>query len=202
MEYYSQLGQDKFVDEFFFGKKNGTFLDIGAHDGVSLSNTYFLEKERGWTGICVEPSPNEYEKLKVNRKSTNLNIAISDFEGISKFTYIKGYSNMLSGLSSEYNHLHKDRIKNELNTYGGTLEEIDIEVKPLQSILDKFNFLDIDLCTIDTEGSELRIINSIDFSKTNIKMFIIENNYDENQINDLLVSKNYVLFTKIKWDDV
>ena len=89
-----------------------------------------------------------------------------------------------------------------MNTYGGTLEEIDIEVKTLQSILDELNFLDIDLCSIDTEGSELKIINSIDFSKTNIKMFIIENNYNESQINELLVSKNYVLFTKLRWDDV
>ena len=45
-EYTSQLGQDKFIDEFFEKKEGLTFLDIGAHDGFSLSNTYFLEKER------------------------------------------------------------------------------------------------------------------------------------------------------------
>jgi hypothetical protein len=44
MIYYSQLGQDKFIDDFFSSKENGIFLDIGAHDGESGSNTYFLEK--------------------------------------------------------------------------------------------------------------------------------------------------------------
>ena len=40
---YSQSGQDAFVLSHFKNKKNGVFLDIGANDGVSLSNTYYLE---------------------------------------------------------------------------------------------------------------------------------------------------------------
>ena len=63
MEYKSQHKQDEFVVNYFKGKKNGVFVDIGAHDGITLSNTYVLEKELGWTGICVEPMDHEYKKL-------------------------------------------------------------------------------------------------------------------------------------------
>lgn len=59
MEYYSQFGQDKFLDQKIFkGKNSGFFLEIGADDGVRYSNTYFFEKFRGWQGICIERGKN------------------------------------------------------------------------------------------------------------------------------------------------
>lgn len=202
MEYYSQIGQDKFVDEFLKRKEYGTFVDIGAHDGKSCSNTYFLEKERKWTGICIEPGINEFKNLQKIRKSININACVSDYDGISEFTYIEGYSNMLSGLSENYNSSHENRIFNEIDRHGGKISKIDMDVFKLQTILDKYNILDIDYCSIDTEGAELSIIKSIDFNKTKIKIFTIENNYNDSEINDLLLENNYILYKKLNWDDV
>ncbi|MDA9981739.1 hypothetical protein N9H39_03180 [Gammaproteobacteria bacterium] len=62
--FQSQAGQDRWVVETLKGKKNGFFLEIGASDGVNLSNTYALERELGWTGCCVEPNPMDYAKLR------------------------------------------------------------------------------------------------------------------------------------------
>ena len=202
MTYCSQLGQDRFIDEFFKEKRNGVFLDVGANDGVYISNTLFLEKERGWTGICIEPLPVEFNKLTENRSSINLNICVSDFEGETDFTYVEGYANMLSGMSDEYNPTHMERILGEVNHYGGKIHNIKAPVKTLQSVLDKHNILDIDFCSIDTEGSEFSIVKSIDFNRTNIKVFIIENNYKETNIEEFLATKGYYLYTKLEWDDV
>jgi len=59
----SQLGQDKFViEKIFNNKKNGTFVEVGAHDGVHLSNTVSLEKFFSWSGVCVEPSRNAWRR--------------------------------------------------------------------------------------------------------------------------------------------
>jgi FkbM family methyltransferase len=110
MNYHSQLGQDKFVDDFFNQQENLVFLDIGAHDGITLSNTYFLEKERNWKGICVEPQPKEFLKLTENRTCVCVNVAVSDFEGETEFTCVDGYANMLSGISSAYDQRHLDRL--------------------------------------------------------------------------------------------
>jgi len=200
--YNSQIGQDKFIDEFFEKKEGLTFLDIGAHDGVSISNTFFLEKERNWNGICIEAQPAEFEKLKSNRKCTCVNVAVSNYNGETDFIYVEGYANMLSGISDDYNLSHKHRIENEVRAYGGAINTIKVPVKTLQSILDEHNTHNIDFCSIDTEGSEFNIIKSIDFDKTEIKVFIIENNYREKKIENFLIGKGYALYKKIEWDDV
>ena len=202
MTYYSQLGQDKFVDEYLQFKENGIFIEIGAHDGRSCSNTLFFEENRNWKGICIEPGPEEFKKLTENRKSININACVSDYDGQSEFTYIEGYSMMLSGLSENYNYSHQNRIEHEVNINGGEISKIEMPVFKLQTILDEHNISDIDYCSIDTEGSEFNIIKSIDFDKTNIKIFSIENNYGNEDIKNYLETKGYILYTKIQWDDI
>ena len=76
MTYYSQHNQDQFLNEHIFNnKKEGVFLDIGAYDGIEGSNSYFFEKELGWKGICFEPIPKLYQRLKENRKCISINAA-------------------------------------------------------------------------------------------------------------------------------
>jgi FkbM family methyltransferase len=202
MKHYSQLGQDKFVDEYLNGLENGFFIDIGANDGKSSSNTLFFEEFRNWSGICIEPGPDEFEKLNSFRKSLNIKCCISYYDGESDFTYIRGYSNMLSGLSESYDDKHKMRINSEVRSHGGEVLNIKIPVFKLQTILDENNIIDIDYCSIDTEGSELNVIKSIDFDKTNIKIFSIENNYGDDTIKKFLEEKGYTLYKKIQWDDI
>jgi FkbM family methyltransferase len=202
LEYFSQLGQDRFIDEYYNKKENGIFLDIGAHDGKTLSNTYFLEKMRNWKGICVEAQPVLFEDLNKNRNSINLNCAISNHNGEIEFTFVDGYANMLSGISDDYNDTHRNRILSEVERHGGCINKIIVKSRKLQDVLDEYGIYDIDFCSIDTEGSEFRIVQSIDFTKTNIKVFIIENNYQDTTIKNFLEENGYYLHSKIQWDDV
>jgi len=172
-------------------KDNGVFVDIGAHNGITFSNTAFLEKERGWKGLCVEPCPNNFEELIENRGCKCLNCAISDHEGEEEFTYITGAPNMLSGLSADYHPDQLKRIDRELKNDGGVKRHFMVQTRPLQAIFDELGLLDIDYCSIDTEGSELKIVKSIDFSKTNIKLLTIENNYGDNGVREYLESLGY-----------
>lgn len=69
-KYYSsfaQWGQDEEVIQYFKGKQLGTYLDIGANDGVTNSNTYALERYFGWSGLMIEPLPNLIDSLNHNR---------------------------------------------------------------------------------------------------------------------------------------
>ena len=78
-KYYGQKGQDKWViEEVLNEKTNGFFLDTAATGGVSLSNTFILEKEYHWTGITIEPNPHYYEQLVKNRSCITENIVISN----------------------------------------------------------------------------------------------------------------------------
>ena len=201
-QYNSQIGQDKFVDEYFNKKESGFFIEVGAHDGVTCSNTLFFEKYRNWKGICIEPGLEEFKLLCENRSSINLDCCVSNYDGESDFCYISGYSNMLSGLDEDYSREHLDRIDSEIRQHGGQVVKIKIPVFKLQTILDKYNITEVDYCSIDTEGSELKVIQSIDFNKTKFKLFSIENNYNDTQIQHYLETKGFQLLTKLRWDDI
>jgi hypothetical protein len=56
-----------FVVHYFGGACGGTFVDIGANDGVTISNSHALEESLGWQGVCVEPHPGAFAKLVKNR---------------------------------------------------------------------------------------------------------------------------------------
>lgn len=200
--YYSQLGQDSFVDELLNKKENGFFIEIGANNGKSHSNTLFFEEKRNWSGICVEPLADKFQELNEFRKSINLNICISDFDGDTEFTHIKGYANELSGISDDYHPSHIDRINHEVESHGGSVDKIMTPVRKLQTILDEYGITEVDYCSIDTEGSELKIIKSIDFSRTNIKIFGVENNYGDSDIYHYLISKGYTHHIKLHWEDI
>ncbi|MBT5432635.1 MAG: hypothetical protein P8Q36_15935 [Alphaproteobacteria bacterium] len=66
--WFSQAGQDKYLDEHVFaGRRNGFFVDVGGYDGITGSNTASFELFRGWDGILVEPVPNFFELARQYR---------------------------------------------------------------------------------------------------------------------------------------
>ena len=66
-----------FVLDYFTNKEGGVFVDVGAYDGVSCSNTFVLENKMKWNGICVEPSLDAYKECEKNRSCPTFNLAIS-----------------------------------------------------------------------------------------------------------------------------
>lgn len=195
--YHSQWGQDKIVDEYFHGKRDGFFVDVGAHDGISLSNTYFLEKERGWTGICVEPIIERYKELVVNRpNSICIDKCMYSHNGTVLFRQLVGYSEMLSGIYHTYNPKHLERIRLEQYKKGGKAFIMNKNCLTLDTLFTMNSITNIDYLTIDTEGSEEEILKGIDFSKVNISMIDVEKNYDEDHANvhTLLTSKGYEVY--------
>src|SRR5579859_1429704 len=74
--YVSQYGQDAIVDKLLGHMTAGVFVDVGAYDGVTLSNTYFLETTRGWTGVCFEPNPATFEQLRAKRSCVCENVGV------------------------------------------------------------------------------------------------------------------------------
>lgn len=199
---YSQSGQDAFVLSYFKNKRNGTFIDIGANDGVTLSNTYYLEKELGWKGICFEPIPVIFEKLNKNRNCIKIMAGVAHINGIQEFTFVDGPSHMLSGISKEYDPRHINRIEHEIRTYGGNIEKIQIECVILNEILEQYKIYDIDYLSLDTEGNEFKILKTIDFNKFNIKVMTIENNYNDKNQSDYIISKGYKFMGRLEADEI
>jgi FkbM family methyltransferase len=189
--YYSQCGQDKWLVETIFpGLRNGVFVDIGAHDGVSFSNTVFLEK-LGWTGLAVEPIPDVFERMSRNRTCAKVNGCISAEAGKAKFLKISGYSEMLSGLMQQYDPRHLDRISREVEWSGGSIEETEVQCYRLNALLEEHGLREVHYLSIDVEGAEYDILRSFDFGAVNIRVWGIENNYRDHRIPALMKRMGY-----------
>jgi len=200
--YHSQFRQDEFLNKVIFNnKEDGYFVDIGAHDGQTISNSLFFEQNNNWKGICIEPNPIVFEKLRSNRKSTNLNVCIGDSNKIVKFTQIEGYSEMLSGISEKYDDRHIRRIDTALLKKGGKINLIDVKMITLDSIVE-LKYKQIDFISIDTEGNEFDIISTLNFNNLNIKSIVVENNYGDTRIKNYLQSADFLPLIKLDVDEV
>lgn len=164
--------QIKNLDEIYikyFGlfTNNKMFVEIGAYDGESVSNTSGLA-DSGWRGIYVEPVHDFYLKCLERHKNNNVivsNISIGLDEGIQKI-----YSNgILSSLDQDYAEIGVTKFN-----YPDYKEELCFQLR-MDTFLKKYNVpYDFDLLVVDVEGKEHEVFYSLDFNKWKPKMLIIE----------------------------
>lgn len=179
----SQLHQDLFALSELDFKRVGYFVEFGATDGVTLSNTDYLEKEYGWTGILAEPGRRWHEQLKRNRSChVETNCVWRDSTSILTFneTDIGEYST-IDNFSSSYAKKHGQRYS--------------VKTISLEDLLDKYGApRKIDYISIDTEGSEFDILSAFNFDKYEFGVLTIEHNFDtqREKIFKLLTEKGYV----------
>lgn len=194
--YHEQHLLDRFLEERVFqGFRNGLFVDVGAHDGIQINNTLFLEKARGWTGINVEPNELVFQKLvQIRPRCTNIHAAIDEKDGQAEFVLNTGYTEMLSGLKHRYPAQHEQRLKSELDSHGGTSKTCLVKTKRLSTILEEHGVSRVHLLSVDVEGAELAVLRSIDFDKVFVDVIVFEANYREDAENIMvfLQSKGYV----------
>jgi FkbM family methyltransferase len=159
MRDYSQFGEQAVIAKFFEerGRDRGRFLDIGAHDGVSCSNTLALA-ERGWGGVLVEPSPLAFTKLitsYADRPDIEFVCAgVSRRPGITPFyegggsfvgTFDEGHRDAWEGKQ----HVHYRKMW----TYAITFEQL-FELLP-----SPYHFI-----SIDTEGTNISLLDDLLYS--------------------------------------
>jgi FkbM family methyltransferase len=202
--YYSQLGQDFLIDRYYSTNtsKINFFVDVGAHDGITFSNTYLFEKKYNWRGMCIEPNPNVFVELKSNRNCLIENIAVSSEIGSSNFIAIEGHSNMLSGIESNYSKKHLKRVANEVKSYGQKAETLIVKTNTLKNLFEKHGITRVSFLSIDTEGSELEVLKSIDFNSVEIDFIVIENNEQKRNIKNYLERYNYFCALKIESEEI
>ena len=181
--YYSQHRQDEYLDNFIFDpdKGPGYFVDVGAYDGVTFSNSYFLEKNRKWTGICIEPLPKQFKKLRSNRECCVEGVVSNMDTDTVEFCELDGYCVMLSGIVDKYSDEHKARIFNEQRDLGEDHLRNKIAVTN-HRFNDLIKHTEIDLLDIDTEGGEIDILNDIDMGKYTINAIIVEDDSNSSEL--------------------
>lgn len=163
---YSQWGEDIVIDNLLGNKKKGFYVDVGAYDPTRFSNTkrFYL---RGWTGINIEPDPIKIRKFYKERpKDINLNVGVANKNGTLSF--FKFDPQTLSTFS-----------KNTAADYQKQgyiiIETLKVKVSKLGQILEKeCKNRQIDFFSIDTEGSDLEVLQSNNWKRFKPKVICIE----------------------------
>ena len=165
-----QAGQDLLAYLYFRGKKSGFFLDIGAHDGRTYSNSYVFE-QLGWQGACVEPRPAVFPLLRRNRRCDCYQAALGGRAAPeAAFIHAVGVDT-LSGLESEMADGHGDWIERE----GGRPERITVRVMTFPELMAHYPLVrTVDFLSLDVEGAEMAILRTIDFEKYDFGLVAVE----------------------------
>uniref|UniRef100_A0A7S0QQG9 Methyltransferase FkbM domain-containing protein n=1 Tax=Cryptomonas curvata TaxID=233186 RepID=A0A7S0QQG9_9CRYP len=199
-EYGSQSHEDSWLYDKIFSKSpdmiGGTFIEIGALDGRTYSNTLYFEKKWDWRGILIEGHPGNQAALRANqdfrKNSAIFTVAICNLtsegkHGELKFTPGGG----AVGASTEMANPAFLKAWHGLD-YSGGLKSACI---PLQTILESTGLYDINLFSLDVEGAEYAVLSTVDWSVTNFEVIVVELDggdlVKDQHVRDLLLSHGF-----------
>jgi FkbM family methyltransferase len=183
----SQHFQDLFVLSELDYKRDGFFVEFGATNGESISNTWILEKIFGWKGILAEPALVWHQDLYKNRNCIiDTRCVWTESNSILKFNQTQ------SPELSKIDIISNDDWAMELREVNSL--KYEVKTISLNDLLKEHNApQEIDYISVDTEGSEFQILQAFDFEYFKVKIWTVENNLknDDWNVSRLMYSKGY-----------
>jgi FkbM family methyltransferase len=198
MKSLSQFGEDVAAIRYFKQKRGGIYVEIGAYDGIYLSNTAMLELQYGWRGVLVEPIKEACDRMVESRPgSVCIHGVVSPEKGPLRFTYSAADGGMLSGTA--FDPRHQERVEEESRRQHAQIEVRLVPAFHPNEVLGAAAALTqtgpsvkaIDFISIDTEGTELDILRAIDWKAFRPKLLCVENHFQERHQSDFLQSVGY-----------
>ena len=162
--YYGQHGEDYILWQVFKDKKSGFFIDVGAFDGIHLSNSYLFELA-GWQGPCIEAYPEYFALCQQNRPgSICIHAACLDDKGRETVTFYAERLGFLSSVEGDYEDVAR-RYQGRGLEFDG-FQKIKVPAMTLDRILVSLQAQPkIDFVSIDVEGSELKVLQGFDLER-------------------------------------
>ncbi len=197
--YFSQSGQDRILDLYFLGNKQGVFVDVGSYDGISGSNTLFFEIHRHWSGLCIEASLTQHQQAAGFRRARCLNVAIGPEPGWADFLEITSGYTMMSGLIDSYH----PTILEGVRANPDHCEVIHrVPVRTLEDLLTEEGMTTVDLVSLDIEGGELAVLEAFPFQRFEVSAWSIENTQHGDRLRNLMEANSYQLFEIAGVDEI
>jgi len=177
--------------DFFDFATEGYFVGVGAFHSRDLSQTWLLEK-LGWTGLLVEPIPDNAEELRRNRPASVVHqVALTAPEKVGMLElHVAGEAGSQSGL-----------VKNQQDAVRTYSRAIPVTATTLNAVLDANPPDRIDFLSIDTEGNELDVLCGLDFTRYRPRLILVEYVVLDLKLHRFLVSKKYRLLRRTQWNN-
>jgi FkbM family methyltransferase len=188
---YAQNREDRIIEAFFPDVKNGFYVDVGANHPVAESVTKIFY-EKGWKGINIEPNKELYDLLVYDRpRDTNLNIGVSNKNGMLEFTQYNGdgLSTFSESTQQDYENSSQDFYKN----FAKVVDRYEVSVKTLKDIFIESKVEHIHFMKIDVEGFEHEVLEGNDWKKYRPEVICIEANHIQKDWRPILSKNKYNL---------
>lgn len=197
-KYFGQWETDKYIEQYFPSVTNGICVEVGAANGIKGSNTLYFE-QLGWNALCIEPNPKQMESLLKHRKSV-FQCAVSNEPGKLNLTVFDvGEKNIMSSLTSLK---PDDRLVEAHSHIINDSYDVKVDVRTLTEVLNICSFpTKINFISIDTEGTELDVLKGFNFDKYDVSLFVVENNYEDKDIEEFMNDNGYVRDIRYKIND-
>ena len=163
----SQCGQSRYVDKLLSGRRGGFFVECGAADGETLSNSLFFEVERNWTGLLIEANPDfHHALLSKNRNAYVLRACLSTER--RPMTVRMQPAEFLSRIDGQIDDSRRSFSVSKKKP------EVLVNCFPLNTIMAALNITHVDYMSLDVEGPEIEILRSVDWTRLRIDVITVE----------------------------
>ena len=175
--YHSQDGQDIWANEHVFhNRTGGFFVDLGCYDGVTYSNTHFFEMRRGWRGVCAEPNPGVFPRIRETGRRSGVALAVSGTGGRSVSLVSAFMRSSLNASAVDYDFMRRHGIQTHT---------VEVPVVTPRELLGRHlpagsAGATIDYVSIDVEGEELSVLSTWPFDSYCVQLFNIEARHNNN----------------------
>lgn len=178
VRFFGQNGEDFLLWEYFGRRKQGFFVDIGAFDGIYMSNSYCFEQQ-GWSGICIEPTPRYAALCRARRPgSVCLPVACVGDEGLGEVEFREEMLGLVSGIAADPEDPGLQNTYHSFRTEFQGFNRIQVRAATLNSILAEYlpSGTGIDFISLDVEGTETDVLRGLDIERYRPRVFVIEAN--------------------------
>ena len=225
LDYQSQMGQDMFLNRWFFKNRGpGFFIDVGAYDGILGSNTSYFEKHLQWRGIAFEPNPSAFELLRATRSCSVIQGCAYDQDGQVPFLALSEGEQregtmsrppfsllqllldsrhggaMLSGIPE---HMGQDqRVEWARKAMKLSQNIATVPCHRIDTVLNEHGVKIVDYLSIDVEGAELEVLRGIDFDKVQVNVIGVEHSHKFPEVYELLTTSDFEYHGLLFFDEV
>ncbi|XP_017887714.1 uncharacterized protein LOC108629500 [Ceratina calcarata] len=196
----TSAGQADIILETFNNAKNGFFVECGAYDGETRSNTLVLERFFGWTGLLIEADPINFSKMVRKNRRALLSpscLAVHPYPSVNTFL-------MADNVGRLHEPNEEDRHRQNSADVAYTGQHIKVQCIPFAHLMAALNVTAIDYFSLDIEGSELEVLKTIPFDKIDITALSVEFSHiesDVEELNQFMDSKGYIISTSLTRED-
>ncbi|KAI8462754.1 MAG: hypothetical protein J3K34DRAFT_446772 [Monoraphidium minutum] len=168
--------------KYFNALCHGTYLELGALDGVKFSNTYMYAHGLNWSGVLIEANPKSFQKLEVNRPKD-----IKFHAAVCRKTSVVHYANSRQAAVAGIWEFMPPSFRSAWYPGVASTEGMaEVPCVPLQQLINKAGINFFDFFSLDVEGGELEVLYSIDFSSTAFGVIVIEADSHSQRKNEMV----------------